>query len=461
MNRVEIKYVLPVVAFAAILFLVVLPYFDAGASPPLPADTILEAVGRLYPAQSDPDNPLPGSTFEIIKISDDQPAIGFPAITDGSQNFASIADTTVIQGYPTFNAGGTSDMIAGFDPPPPLSEDMQQLMALVRFDISGLPSGVNVTKATLQLRLVTAADYPGNSKTINTYRVSSDWTESTNWGNKPTYAEAYGSQSIVFDQTSRWVEFDVTGLIDKWYTGSEMNYGILLHSPDASSGNPGWRGFGTRESSYPPVLVVEFDTEATATATPTATPFQGVDIPAYLPYICKAEIIEPTATNTPIPPEVSPTPTNTPTPTPTTAPSALSKLYVNGKELKPSPPTAGFTQYYLGRPGGGTVSTQTFTTTLTGDIDGDQFEFSILFASLSTTTFKATILVEGQAVASKDFASSSTTYTRFTSTVTGIDPSTSNGDEIKLYVQWTSGANGAMASGPGSAASYIAIPEQH
>jgi hypothetical protein len=104
--------------------------------------------------------------------------------------------------------------------------------------------------------------------------------------------------------------------------------------------------------------------------------------------------------------------------------------------------------------------TQVFSTNLTGDIDGDQYGFSLMLASDSVTTFRVEIVVNGQVVASDEFTAKSSSYERFSSKVSGIDPSTNSGDEIQLVVKLLEGDRGGIGS-DSIEPSYIDIPEQN
>lgn len=346
MNRVRANHLLIFVALTVLVSLLVLPDYFAGASSPLQADTIIETIRLLRLSQAFTGETARPGSFEIKEIPVSAPVTVHPAAYDGEKTFKSIADATVIQGYPAEAFGDTIDMGAGYDPPPSLGGyDMKQLRALVKFNIGSLPSGVEITNATLRLRVVTSADYPGESKTIITHRVKNSWNEKVTWNKKPAYAETYGSRSIKHDGSFPWVEFDVTGLVEKWYEGSESNHGILLRATNASSANPGWRGFGTRESKFKPELIIEYrskdvptatseptttrkptaTSEPTATIKPTATsepaasatPTAPVPVSkaekAYLPYISEVGVVRVTPTPSPTPagiPEFDPCPSD-------------------------------------------------------------------------------------------------------------------------------------------------------
>ncbi len=186
--------------------------------------------------------------------------------------FYSVADTTVLQGYPGENFGYTSDMWAGYDDY--LDPDGKIVRSLVQFDLAGIPSGTQIDSAYLELYLVTAWDYPDRSRTITTYRIKSGWSEmSVTWNTKPSYGESYGTASVTHGEW-KWYSFDVTDLVRAWVNGTKSNHGIMVRGPEHSGQDSSWRGFSTREGPYPPRLVINY-TASTVSAAP-ADPVVGV-----------------------------------------------------------------------------------------------------------------------------------------------------------------------------------------
>jgi hypothetical protein len=254
-HKLWIKHYLTTTLLVAIaVCLLALPSTEVKADPPDPTSgPPLDIRTKLQPYQT------PGvGLFEVdgwLPEEAPPPSVDeeSPISTLGRQTFQSIADTTVLQGYPTLNAGNTSDMWAGYD-----RGDTQAriVRSLVKFNLTRLPPNQNITNATLRVRLVISGDVPGARRTITAYRITSSWSErGVTWNNKPRYGSAYGSTSIVHGAWG-WYELDVTDLVKAWYTGRYPNYGIMLRGPEASS--TGFRGFATRETSYKPQLIVEF-----------------------------------------------------------------------------------------------------------------------------------------------------------------------------------------------------------
>ena len=96
----------------------------------------------------------------------------------------------------------------------------------LQFDLSTLPAGATVAKATLRLYVdsVTA----GGSFDVD--QVNSPWSESTlNFSNAPTPgAPVAGPVSVTAASLNEFVDIDVTALVQDWVNGSVANNGIAL-----------------------------------------------------------------------------------------------------------------------------------------------------------------------------------------------------------------------------------------
>jgi len=178
----------------------------------------------------------------------------------------------------------------------------------------------------------------------------------------------------------------------------------------------------------------------------------------YLPIIAKAR---PTPT-----PTRTPTRVQTPTPTETRPPDGcLLKLYLTPGDdddiLSTVPMAVGHSSQAFLFSG---ASPREWSTTLTGDMAGDRYKFSIYLATIEpSTTFEASIIWmhHGQetTLASTTFTATSTTYTRFEQEMQGPDPATSAGDVLLLRIEYGSGARGGVLSGaPPYRDSHILVP---
>ena len=94
-----------------------------------------------------------------------------------------------------------------------------------------------------------------------------------------------------------------------------------------------------------------------------------------------------------------------------------------------------------------------------GDITGTSYTYGIYFASVSSTTFEIEIVVDGTTVATfpRLTVPYDPYYRLFSDTITGLDPTTTEGDEVVLKITKISGGDGKILFGAG-AFSNIEIP---
>jgi uncharacterized repeat protein (TIGR01451 family) len=180
-----------------------------------------------------------------------------------------VGDACVLQGYPGTNFGSTADMWAGYDEY--LNPDGMIVRSMIQFNTSAIPAGTTINSAILQVYLVGSYDFPSTARTITTYRISSNWSESSvTWNSRPSYAEAYGSANITSGAWG-WYSFDVTNLVRGWVNGSLLNYGIMLRGPEVSGTDSSWRSFSTREGTNSPKLVLTYSSLASIEHAPQDT----------------------------------------------------------------------------------------------------------------------------------------------------------------------------------------------
>lgn len=195
----------------------------------------------------------------------------------------SIADATVLQGYPDLRFGTNADMWAGYDT---CLSSPGATRSMVKFDLAPIPAGGSIITATLRLNVVGACGPSDASAHISTHRVISDWAEaSVTWNTKPEFADAYGGQPIARDGRG-WYEFDVTELARAWWDGTHANHGVMIVGSVS-----GRRSFSTHEGSFAPELVIEFSAPLVTdtptppnTPTPSETPTSGS---LYLPFVLR------------------------------------------------------------------------------------------------------------------------------------------------------------------------------
>ena len=165
----------------------------------------------------------------------------------------------MLQGAATSNDGSDTDMWAGYEHCSGSANGITR--SLVKFDLSAIPPGTQITQATLSLYLVNSCDTGNRTHTVTPYRITSGWSEtSVTWNTRPSFAEAYGSSSVS-SQTYQRYTFDITNLVRGWVNGTLPNYGVMLRGPESSGDSSARLGFGTRNSSgttYDPYINITY-----------------------------------------------------------------------------------------------------------------------------------------------------------------------------------------------------------
>lgn len=184
-----------------------------------------------------------------------------------------VADTFINSGLPTNSAGGSTSFDAGTD------GGGGARRGLLRFDLSGLPSGSIVTSAVVQL---TVTKVPGNGigsvdSTFDLRRLTAAWGEGTNGGNSGALAKpgdatwtarvlgtanwtvagalsdaaATASASTpvgsTFNAAYQWSGAGLVSDVQLWVGNSSQNFGWLLQSQDEATVRT-VRGFASREN---------------------------------------------------------------------------------------------------------------------------------------------------------------------------------------------------------------------
>ncbi|MFI6477038.1 endo-1,3-alpha-glucanase family glycosylhydrolase [Nonomuraea sp. NPDC050663] len=134
-------------------------------------------------------------------------------------------------------------------------------MALVGFDLTGLPAGAVITSATIDVVSIRTS-----ATTVTAHRVTGDWSEATTWNTRPAVGEATAGTRTGFT-ASQPAQLTVTSAI----TGNG-SYGFALVQDDAavtqlhSSEATGERG---------PKLTVTYTEGATTGPLPFVLPAKG------------------------------------------------------------------------------------------------------------------------------------------------------------------------------------------
>jgi hypothetical protein len=183
-------------------------------------------------------------------------------LQQGLNDYAGAEDTFMHQYEPDRNTCLVSALEVGYK---------QRYAALLRFDLSSIPTGSSVSQATLQLY---AQGWGGVDATLELYRVLRPWRVCEATWNRAQVGNAWGLAGVndpVSDRSGApetslttsgvwtWYSFDVTALAQAWVNGSVANNGVFLRG--ASSRSEGKLYFSSAEvgtASFRPKLVITY-----------------------------------------------------------------------------------------------------------------------------------------------------------------------------------------------------------
>jgi len=196
--------------------------------------------------------------------------------------FSATQDSYIDAGAPDSNYGSEDALYVE-------SYDAQQRRTLLQFDLSTIPPGAEVASATLKLYYATnshgfTGESPGG-RIYWAYRVTQPWTESgitwnkydgtTSWTTAGgDYTETGGASLTMPGSMPRWVEWDVTNIVEAWIEDSQPNYGFIIKDGDETLTVDNWVWASFRSSEYinqpdrNPILEIIY-TEPNGQVTPT------------------------------------------------------------------------------------------------------------------------------------------------------------------------------------------------
>lgn len=163
-----------------------------------------------------------------------------------------------------------------------LSNNTSGATALLRFDLSDVPTGIVLKGARLN---VYASQQYGTSVNMDTalHALLRPWNESEATWNSPYAGQSWGMAGARLANTdyrdrvttqqelvgaNMWYTYNVTELVRQWLAGELANYGVLLRALPGQSST--YRLSSSESSSNRPELLIQY-TNPTATPTPTNT----------------------------------------------------------------------------------------------------------------------------------------------------------------------------------------------
>jgi hypothetical protein len=205
----------------------------------------------------------------------------YVAAPSATTTFYAIADSYINSGSPAQNYGNASILGLG------TKTVSATERALIRFDLSSLPTDAVVDSASFRAYLTQTTSTP-TLVDVGVYQILGSWGESgVVWNTQPPVVSIGKVNGV--STTLKYYDWDIINLAQGWVANPASNFGLELRSE--TEGSYGWRGFASRETTlaYRPEVVIGYHLP-----TPTHTP--------------------------------TPTPTNTPTPTPSPTDSTPPKI---------------------------------------------------------------------------------------------------------------------------------------
>ena len=185
------------------------------------------------------------------------PASSLAGLTD----IGASEDAQVVEGYPTSNYGGETNMyVASAD-----GGSYQDERAWVKFDIDGqVPAGATIDSAKLRL-YCWKADTADDMVAAVHGSTDDTWAEdSITWNTQPAYeATSLDQQTMAANEAYYWVEWDVTSFVQSQFTGGDTVVSFVVKA--ATEGQDPYRtyAFDAREYSaaLTPCLRIDYTGE--------------------------------------------------------------------------------------------------------------------------------------------------------------------------------------------------------
>lgn len=207
-----------------------------------------------------------------------------------------VQDTWLNSMSPNSNYGSASSLLVGS-----AGGGIGNQRSLLQFDLAGLAAGATVSSASLSLQ---ATAISGNFS-IHVHQVTGLWEEGSFGGsageaswNRRIPGIAWTSPGGDFQTTSIATlnsgttgehSWDITGLVQSWVTGSSVNSGLVLGSPDTGSESV---TYDSREGTIAPALLITYTVNNAPTLTSGAVAvLTGTDEDTASPPVLAADLL--------------------------------------------------------------------------------------------------------------------------------------------------------------------------
>lgn len=254
-----------------------------------------------------------------VAASSRRPATEILVLSQGVNAYSGTTDAWIDATQPTTNYGNQAQIEV---------RGSGQANLLIRFDLTTLPSGIDIQRATLQLDVEERSS--ANPLHVEAYRLRRSWSQDdvtwlqaaggTPWSG-PGASDTVHDRSpfpvdvTVLEHVGTRYQWNVTGATQDWQTLSTENHGLILTAAEDVPASYTIYSAQSTRLDLRPKLVIEYVPQ-TGTATPEST-------------------LTPTSTSTPDLSTATPSATATATPSPTLTPSPVATSTITVTPTKP------------------------------------------------------------------------------------------------------------------------------
>lgn len=126
-----------------------------------------------------------------------------------------------------------------------IGQEMESFQSLLAFDFTSLPLMQTIVNGTLTLYLYENL-FPNREKAVAVPRIISPWKENRVRLQDIIIDPVPVCQSLI-QGNNKFIDFDITPLVQEWHSGTAANLGILLKPAESSDNRPfGIIGFCSR-----------------------------------------------------------------------------------------------------------------------------------------------------------------------------------------------------------------------
>lgn len=192
-------------------------------------------------------------------------ALASDPVSDGASlaTAGAVADTQVVEGYPTSNYGSKTYLYLESAGTGSYLDERSWL----RFNLAGLlPSGAEVVGARLKLSCWKAGvgDMPATVHGAD----DDTWTETgLTWNNQPAYGAALDTLTLAAGQTGIWYGWDVTSFVRDQVLGGDTDISLVVKPETEGAATALTYAFDSREyttTTLQPLLEVDYSVESSA-----------------------------------------------------------------------------------------------------------------------------------------------------------------------------------------------------